>query len=74
MKIIQIQEKRYDSKLMSDISELNKEFHTSLQDLVNLNCQKESNEKLNEKAKNVELTSLRIFGNLNNVKRVAGEK
>jgi methyl-accepting chemotaxis protein len=34
----------------------------------------ESNENLNKKAKDVEMDALRIFGNLNNVKREACKK
>jgi methyl-accepting chemotaxis protein len=59
---------------MNDIKELQKEFHDDLQNLVRLNSEHAANLELNEKAKNVEVTSLRIFGNLNNVKRVACKK
>ena len=66
--------KNIDHSLMKNISDLNTQFHNNLQELVNLNSQKVENKKLNEIAKNVELNSLRIFGNLNNVKRVACKK
>ncbi len=66
--------KKIDSALMNDISSLQKTFHEDLQSLVDLNAKKDSNEKLNEKAKNIEVNALRIFGNLNNVKRVACKK
>ena len=38
------------------------------------NAAKESNEHLTKKAKEVEMLALRIFGNLNNVKREACKK
>jgi methyl-accepting chemotaxis protein len=66
--------KNVDPNLMNDIKELQKEFHDDLQNLVRLNSEHAANLELNEKAKNVEVTSLRIFGNLNNVKRVACKK
>ena len=59
---------------MRNIEELNKKFHEDLQDLVNANAAKESNENLTKKAKDVEMLALRIFGNLNNVKREACKK
>ena len=63
--------KKVDMGTMGEISKLTKTFHNDLQELVNTNANKESNEKIIEKAKEVELNSLRIFGNLNNVKRDA---
>ena len=53
---------------------LNKKFYENLQDLVDANSSKESNETLNKKARDIEMDTLRIFGNLNNVKRVACKK
>jgi methyl-accepting chemotaxis protein len=66
--------KKIDMETMNTINDLNKQFHNDLQSLVDANANKESNEKLNQKAKEVELNSLRIFGNLNNVKRDACKK
>jgi methyl-accepting chemotaxis protein len=63
-----------DMELMTNIDTLNKKFHENLQDLVNSNSNKEPNEILNKKAKDVEMDTLRIFGNLNNVKRIACKK
>jgi methyl-accepting chemotaxis protein len=63
-----------DMELMTNIDTLNKKFHENLQDLVNSNSNKEPNETLNKKAKDVEMDTLRIFGNLNNVKRIACKK
>ena len=63
-----------DMELMTNIDTLNKKFHENLQDLVNSNSNKEQNETLNKKAKDVEMDTLRIFGNLNNVKRIACKK
>ena len=66
--------KKVDMELMKTIDDLNKIFHTNLQELVDLNSKKESNENLNKKAKEVEIDTLRIFGNLNHVKREACKK
>ena len=66
--------KKVDMELMKTIDVLNKTFHTNLQELVDLNSKKESNENLNKKAKEVEIDTLRIFGNLNHVKREACKK
>jgi methyl-accepting chemotaxis protein len=54
---------------ITEISQLNKELTTKLQVLVNANSQKESNSTLNEKAKEVETCSLKIFATLNKLKR-----
>ncbi len=45
-----------------------------LQQLVDANANKQDNIELNKKAKDVEMDALRIFGNLNNVKREACKK
>jgi methyl-accepting chemotaxis protein len=66
--------KRIDMETMTTIDQLNKQFHKDLQSLVDANANKESNDILNEKAKEVELNSLKIFANLNNVKRDACKK
>ena len=66
--------KRVDTEIMTNIESLNKKFHEDLQGLVDANSNKESNENLTKKAKDVELDALRIFGNLNNVKREACKK
>ncbi len=66
--------KRVDTEIMTNIESLNKKFHEDLQELVDANSNKESNENLTKKAKDVELDALRIFGNLNNVKREACKK
>ncbi|RXJ60682.1 methyl-accepting chemotaxis protein [Candidatus Marinarcus aquaticus] len=58
----------YNSKTIEELKELNSELTKKLQELVNANSEKESNEKLNEKAKAVEILSLQIFGLLNKVK------
>ncbi len=63
--------KRVDMEIMRNINVLNETFHKNLQDLVDANSNKEKNEELNKKAKEVEMNALRIFGNLNNVKREA---
>ncbi|MDD3009144.1 MAG: methyl-accepting chemotaxis protein [Arcobacter sp.] len=66
--------KRVDMTIMKNIEELNNKFHHNLQELVNANSNKEKNEELNKKAKEVEMDALRIFTNLNNVKREACKK
>ncbi len=66
--------KRVDMTIMKNIEELNNKFHHNLQELVNANSNKEKNEELNKRAKEVEMDALRIFGNLNNVKREACKK
>ena len=66
--------KRIDRELMNQIDSLNLEFHKNLQELVNANSNKEENSNLNQKSKDVEMNTLRIFGNLNNVKREACKK
>ncbi|QKE28178.1 MCP-domain signal transduction protein (DUF3365 domain) [Arcobacter acticola] len=66
--------KRIDRELMNQIDNLNLEFHKNLQELVNANSNREENSSLNQKSKDVEMNTLRIFGNLNNVKREACKK
>ena len=66
--------KKVDKELMNQIETLNQEFHENLQNLVDANSKKEENSSLNQKAKDVEMNTLRIFGNLNNVKREACKK
>jgi methyl-accepting chemotaxis protein len=66
--------KKIDNELMSQIDKLNLEFHENLQKLVDANSNKEENSSLNQKSKDVEMNTLRIFGNLNNVKREACKK
>ncbi|WP_108063759.1 methyl-accepting chemotaxis protein [Poseidonibacter lekithochrous] len=66
--------KKVNMETMNNISELQKEFQTNLQSLVDANANKESNATLNNKAKDVEITTLRIFGNLNNLKEDACSK
>ncbi len=66
--------KKIDMEIMDNIDTLNKQLHQDLQSLVDANANKENNENLNKKAKDVEVNTLRIFGNLNNVKRIACKK
>ena len=66
--------KRVDTEIMTNIESLNKKFHEDLQGLVDANSNKESNENLTKKAKDVELDALKIFDNLNDVKREACKK
>ena len=66
--------KRIDTEIMTNIESLNKKFHEDLQGLVDANSNKESNDNLTKKAKDVELDALKIFTNLNDVKKVACKK
>ena len=66
--------KRVDMDIMKNIDELTIAFHSHLQQLVDANANKQDNIELNKKAKDVEMDALRIFGNLNNVKREACKK
>ena len=52
--------KRIDTEIMTNIESLNKKFHEDLQGLVDANSNKESNENLTKKAKDVELDALKI--------------
>jgi methyl-accepting chemotaxis protein len=66
--------KKVDMEIMKNIEILDKKFHENLQNLVDANANKESNETLNKNAKDVEMDALKIFGNLNDVKKVACKK
>ena len=70
-------EANYQGKATSSIAELknlNNGFATKLQLLIDANANNESNSVLNEKAKDVEIESLKIFGTLNKLKKdVCGE-
>ena len=66
--------KKINNETIEIINELNNKFHEELQSLVDANANKENNESLNKKAKEVESNALRIFGNLNNLKRDACKK
>ena len=61
--------KKVDMEIINNIDTLNKKFHNNLQDLVDANSNKESNETLNKKAKEVEIDTFKIFTNLNNIKK-----
>ena len=66
--------KKVDMEIMKNIEMLDKKFTENLQNLVDANSNKESNETLNKNAKEVEMDALKIFGNLNDVKKVACKK
>ncbi len=66
--------KKVDMEIMKSIETLDKKFTDNLQKLVDANSNKESNETLNKNAKEVEMDALKIFGNLNDVKKVACKK
>ncbi len=56
---------------LEDLKKLNNNLTLKLQALIDANANKEPNEILNEKAKEVEIESLRIFGSLNRLKKDA---
>ena len=56
---------------IDELKLLNSNLKIKLQDLIDANANKASNEILNEKAKEVEAVSLKIFQTLNNLKREA---
>ncbi|WP_321314609.1 methyl-accepting chemotaxis protein [Halarcobacter sp.] len=56
---------------LEDLKVLNNNLTVKLQDLIDANANKEPNEVLNEKARAIEIESLRIFGTLNNLKKEA---
>ncbi len=54
---------------VEDLKVLNKNLSVKLQDLIEENANKASNEVLNNKAREVEIESMRIFGTLNHLKK-----
>ena len=66
--------KKQNPDTMNELSILTDNFRSSLQALVDANANKEDNAILNEKAKEVEITTLKIFGNLNHLKEDACKK
>ncbi len=70
---IQVSGKKIDIELIEKIKKENKTFFLDLQNLVNLNSQKATNTILNAKAKDIEENSLKLFENLNEIKKVACE-
>ena len=63
--------KRVDLQMMKTLEESTISFYKNLQELVEANANKKSNEELNKKAKEVETNTLKIFGYLNDVKKEA---
>jgi methyl-accepting chemotaxis protein len=59
---------------LEDLKQLNSSLSTKMQALIDANANKESNEILNQKAKEVEIESLKIFGKLNHIKKDACKK
>ncbi|AXH11666.1 methyl-accepting chemotaxis protein [Halarcobacter bivalviorum] len=60
-----------DYTAIEELEKLNISLKNKLQELVDANAAKAANEVLNEKAKAVEIESLRIFGTLNKLKKEA---
>ncbi len=63
--------KKLNTNTMNELHSLTDQFRNDLQSLVDSNSNKEDNKTLNDKAKNVEVTTLKIFGNLNQLKEDA---
>jgi methyl-accepting chemotaxis protein len=59
---------------IKNLQKLNDSLRIKLQNLINANANKESNDSLNQNAKLVEIESLRIFGTLNRLKKDACKK
>ena len=66
--------KNIDLNLMKNIENLNDTFNKNLNELVDLNVNKQSNEQLNKKAKEIEDVTVKLFNELNEVKKVACKK
>jgi hypothetical protein len=56
--------------LLNKIKDQNIAFFNDLQNLVNLNSSKANNDILNQKAKDIEENSLKLFSDLNEIKKV----
>ena len=56
---------------IDELKTLNDNLVVNLQNLINANANKDTNEVLNQNAKEVEIESLRIFGTLNKLKKDA---
>ncbi|MFY9074555.1 methyl-accepting chemotaxis protein [Malaciobacter mytili] len=63
-----------DTAILENLKVLNSNLNTKLQKLVEANSNKEDNKALNDRAKEVEVESLKIFTELNNLKKVACKK
>ena len=63
--------KKVDLDLLNKIKDQNIAFFNDLQNLVNLNSSKANNDILNQKAKDIEENSLKLFSDLNEIKKVA---
>ncbi len=63
-----------DTAILENLKTLNSNLNTKLQKLVESNSNKEDNNILNDRAKDVEIESLEIFRELNNLKKVACKK
>ena len=66
--------KKLNANTIESIEVFNKNFHKSLQELVEANSQKQSNEQLNKIAKDIEVNADKIFEKLNTVKSDACKK
>jgi hypothetical protein len=57
-----------DQETIDKLYAMNIELHTNLTNLMNASANKESNDIINSYAKQVEITSMRIFGFSNKIK------
>ncbi|MFY4842381.1 methyl-accepting chemotaxis protein [Aliarcobacter butzleri] len=61
--------KEIDSEFIEELNKLDESFHKTLQELVEINSNKDKNTFLNKKAEEVENKLAKIFENLNNLKK-----
>ncbi|MEV9528576.1 methyl-accepting chemotaxis protein [Aliarcobacter butzleri] len=61
--------KEIDSEFIEELNKLDESFHKTLQELVEINSNKDKNTFLNKKAEEVENKLAQIFENLNNLKK-----
>ena len=67
-------DKNLNHSTMEELNNLTNQFGNNLQSLVNSNSNKENNDTLNKKAKDVEVTTFKLFSNLNQLKEDACKK
>ena len=66
---VSISNKKIDSEFIEELNKLDENFHKTLQELVEINSNKDKNTFLNKKAEEVENKLAQIFENLNNLKK-----
>ncbi|MGM0518394.1 MAG: methyl-accepting chemotaxis protein [Campylobacterota bacterium] len=66
--------KKLNPNTMKELNNLTNQFRSNLQSLVDSNANKENNDTLNKKAKDVEVTTFKVFNSLNQLKEDACKK